>query len=633
MTMKKTTTVLTDLPALARVTSYASKVLAGELVAGPHVRNACRRHLSDVATSKERGIHWDDAAASRVFNFFERKLRLSEGQFDNQPFVLQPMQEFILGSIFGWKRADGTRRYRRAYIEAGKGCGKSPLVGGIGLYGLVYDNEPGAQIYAAAATKDQASILFRDAVKMVRQSAPDFKSKVKPSGGLEREYNLAHLKSSSFFRPMSKEAGKTGSGLRPHFALCDEVHEHPGPEIMRMLEAGFKFRRQPLLMMITNSGSDRLSVCWKEHEVACQVAAGTRNPDDDFTYVGETWEGSDAYFSYVCALDRDDDPLEDRSCWIKTNPLMGITVSEEYIASQVAFAKNFPGDAPGVLRLYFCVWTDSQNGWMARKTVESVMSEFDPAEHEGKQAFLGIDLSSHKDMTCVAYVVPTGHKEMTRPDGSVFSAPTFDAWVDSFTPADTLKQRADGDKAPYLEWVDKGYLHAIPGERIRYDYVAYSVAQADKKLDIKAVAYDSYAYAEFKEECGALGLELTHVNHPQGGLKRSKPNESLVEQAEAEGRPEPGGLWMPGSIRELEMLIIDGRIRLRSNPLLMTALMAAAFSKPDALGNKFLVKDISTRRIDAAVALCMGVGAAIDGAPEPGGSMDDFVNNMITVTW
>lgn len=94
------------------------------------------------------------------------------------------MQEFILGSIFGWKRADGTRRFRRAYIEAGKGCGKSPLVGGIGLYGLVYDNEPGAQIYAAAATKEQASILFRDAVKMMRQS-PDLSKKIKPSGGFE----------------------------------------------------------------------------------------------------------------------------------------------------------------------------------------------------------------------------------------------------------------------------------------------------------------------------------------------------------------------------------------------------------------------------------------------------------------
>jgi len=330
----------TDTRGLDRVNAYATAVLDGTIVAGPHVRNACRRHLDDVEHIHERGFHWDDAAARRVFNFFERKLKLSEGQFDNQAFILQPMQEFILGSIFGWKRADGTRRFRRAYIEAGKGCGKSPLVGGIGLYGLVYDGEPGAQVYAAAATKEQASILFKDAVKMVRQS-PDLKAQLKPSGGYEREYNLAHLKTASFFRPMSKEAGKTGSGLRPHFALCDEVHEHPGPEIMRMLEAGFKFRRQPLLVMITNSGSDRLSVCWKEHEMACCVAAGTMTPDEVYEYVGETWPGSDDYFSYVCALDKDDDPLEDESCWIKTNPLMGVTVSKVIYCSSGCVREEF----------------------------------------------------------------------------------------------------------------------------------------------------------------------------------------------------------------------------------------------------------------------------------------------------
>src|SRR5690554_2515455 len=117
MTRMTTGTTTSTTSALDRVNSYAQRVLDGDIIAGPHVRNSCRRHFDDLAKAHERGIHWDDKAARRVFNFFERKLKLSEGQFDNQPFVLQPMQEFILGSIFGWKRPDGTRRYRRAYIE------------------------------------------------------------------------------------------------------------------------------------------------------------------------------------------------------------------------------------------------------------------------------------------------------------------------------------------------------------------------------------------------------------------------------------------------------------------------------------------------------------------------------------
>jgi hypothetical protein len=249
-------------------------------------------------------------------------LRLSDGQFDGKPFKLHPSQAFKLGSIFGWKKADGTRRFRTVYIEEGKGNGKSPFAGGVGLYGLTADGEAGAQIYAAAAKKDQAQILFQDACKMVRQ-APALNERLKFSGGLGKEFNVAHHKSQSFFRPISKEAGKTGSGPRPHFALCDEVHEHPDRSIMEMLQRGFKFRQNPLLLMITNSGSDRNSVCWEERERAVKVVAGTQTPDEDFTFVGEAWEGSDSVFAYICGLDKDDDPMTDPSCWVKANPLLG----------------------------------------------------------------------------------------------------------------------------------------------------------------------------------------------------------------------------------------------------------------------------------------------------------------------
>lgn len=130
-------------------------------MAGPHVRNACRRHLDDLKRGHERGLIYDLAKVERVFRFFETKLRLNGGQFEGRPFNLHPSQAFKLGSIFGWVRADGTRRFRRAYIEEGKGNGKSPFAGGVGLYGMMADNEPGAEIYAVAAHRDQAKILFK----------------------------------------------------------------------------------------------------------------------------------------------------------------------------------------------------------------------------------------------------------------------------------------------------------------------------------------------------------------------------------------------------------------------------------------------------------------------------------------
>jgi phage terminase large subunit-like protein len=381
---------------------------------------------------------------------------------------------------------------------------------------------------------------------------------------------------------------------------------------MEMLERGFKFRQQPLLLMITNSGSDRNSVCWEEHQHAVNVAAGTSTPDDDFTYVGEVID--DSTFAYVCALDEGDDPLEDPTCWKKANPLLGTILTDTYLAGVVSQAKQMPGKLNGILRLHFCCWTDADKAWMARATVESVMADFDPEEeHAEVDVFLGADLSGSKDMTALAGVVPTGFKAMEREDGTVANLPTFDAWVEAWTPGDTLKVREAADKAPYSQWVEDGWLNAPPGPRIRLDFVAARVQQLDQIFNIQGIAYDRYAYDKFRQELDALGVEVEHVPHPQGGKIRAKPNEAKVEAAKAAGLPAPQGLWMPGSVTELENAIIDGRIRLRKSPVLMTALMGATFDS-DPQGNRWFVKQKASVRIDVALALCMAIGAAVDGS-------------------
>ncbi|WP_338091076.1 terminase large subunit [Shinella kummerowiae] len=596
------------------MSAYAQQVIDGDVIAGPHVRNACRRHFADLQRGHERGLSWDDEAANRVFRFFEERLRLSDGQFDGRPFKLHPSQAFKLGSIFGWRKADGARRFRTVYIEEGKGNGKSPFAGGVGLYGLMADSEPGAQIYAAAAKKDQAQILFQDACKMVRQ-APALEQRLKFSGGIGKEFNIAHHKSQSFFRPISKEAGKTGSGPRPHFALCDEVHEHPDRGIMEMLQRGFKFRQNPLLLMITNSGSDRNSVCWEERTRAVQVVTGTKTPDEEFTFVGETWEGSDSVFAYVCSLDKDDDPMTDPTCWGKANPLLGTILTNDYLAGVVAEARDVPGKLNNVLRLHFCVWTDADKAWMPRATVDKVMSEWD-LPPDGP-LYVGIDLSGTKDMTVVACVQPTGFITLTRHDGETAELPTYDAWIEAWTPGDTLAARVTADKQPYDIWVRDGYLNAPEGPRIRFDIVAARVAELDRLYDIQSIAYDNYAYAAFKDELDVFGITAEQLPHPQGGKVRARPSSERVEAAKAAGQKPPLGLWMPGSVNELENLIIDGRIRLRSNPVLMTALMGSTFNHPpDPHGNRWFVKTRSSVRIDAAVALAIACGAAADGLVE-----------------
>jgi phage terminase large subunit-like protein len=560
------------------VTQYAEDVLSGAIVAGPHVRASCRRHLKDL---KRKDIFWDLAAADYALGFFPGILRLSEGQFDGIPFNLEPSQAFIVGSIFGWKRKNGTRRFRRAYLEQAKGNGKTPLAAGIGLFGMLSDKEPGAQIYAGGAKKDQADILFQDAVKMVKQS-PALSARVTNSGS-SHVWNMADFESGSFFRPISRESGKTGSGPRPHFALCDEVHEHPNRDVLDTLERGFKFRRQPLLLMTTNSGSDRNSLCWEEHCHAVAVAHG--DTDDDTT------------FSYVCALDEDDDPLIDPECWIKANPLLGVILEADYLRDVAAQALAIPGKMNGILRLHFCQWTDSDTAWISREAWEACEDpDMTIDEFNDCRFWAGLDLSATKDMTATVKVFEDGFTDQTTDeDGNVIPPqPKFAAFCRAYTPKDTLQTRAREDKAPYDVWVRDGHLTATPGPKIRYDYVAEDLVSDAELYQCEAVVYDRYLIKLFEDALDETGATFDIIEHPQGLGQRKDSN-----------------LWMPGSIDMLETLILERRIRIAVNPVLRSAVASACFHESPA-GLRRFEKQKATSRIDCAVALAMAVGGATD---------------------
>lgn len=599
------------------VTEYARHVVDGMIVAGPHVRNACRRHLDDLKNGHERGLYFDLEAVQRILGFCKTVCKLKDGQFDGKPFIPHASQEFILGSIFGWKRKDtGFRRFRRVYIEMGKGNGKSPLAAAIGLYGLVADKEPSAEIYACGKDKAQAFVLFRDAVSMVKQS-PLLSSRIVPSGGTGAFVeNLAYLKTSSFFRVISREGAS--SGPRPTIALADELHEHPNGLVIEMLERGFKFRRQPLLVMITNSGSDRTSICWDEHQHAVSVSAGVPKEelDEDFTYVGGTWDGSDETFGYVCALDKDDDPFTDPSCWVKANPLLGVILDHKYMESNVAQARDILSKRGGILRLHFCVWTESDTTWIPRQLVERVMADFDPYElYKGRRIdAAGLDLSGAIDLTAAAFVVESGKKSVTRADGTTAMLPTYDAWIEAWTPQDTMDERGKASSLPYRQWFDDGYIHAPPGTRIRPDYVAAHFARVQNNHGIGVLAYDRYVFDKFQDELDNYGVDIHSVSHPQGGQKRAKADPIKVEAAKAAGEEAPLGLWMPGSMAALETLILEERVRIKKSPVILAAIMAVHVETDPLMGNQWLSKKKSTQKIDAAIALCMAVGAAVDGA-------------------
>lgn len=562
-------------------TAYARDVHAGKINAGPYVRAACARHLRDLDEGSARGLVWDLEAVEHVIGFFRDVLRLSEGKFDGVPFELHPSQAFIVGSVFGWKwSATGTRRFRRAYVEQGKGNGKSPLAAGIGLYGLVADGEAGAQVFAAASKLEQAMVMFNDATRMVHQS-PALARALEPTG-VNPVRNWAYMRKGAFFRPLGRDSGKTGSGARPHFALCDEVHEHPDRLTIDMLERGFKAREQPLLFMITNSGSDRNTVCWEEHEHAVAVVQGDR--EDDTT------------FSYVCALDEDDDPLSDPSCWIKANPLLGALLTEEYLAGVAKLARDMPGKRNGILRLHFCVWTDAETAWIAREKWEALEDpEMRIEDFVGRRAWIGLDLGAKKDITGAAFVFEDGEDDEGRPCFALFAR--------GYTPADTLSQRDEDDRmnGAYLQWEEGGFLIATPGEKVRLDTIGSDMVDFAADHDLEALAYDRWLYNDFSAALDELGVDLPVVEHPQGWSRRRDSE-----------------LWMPGSVDLFETLILERRLRIEANPALRSAVMSATFETSPA-GLRRFTKQRAAKRIDLAVAAAMGIGAAAGEAEADGG--------------
>ena len=548
------------------VTAYAQAVVSGKKIAGPHVRDACKRHLQDLDDGHKRGLVFDREAALRAIGFFRDVLRLNGGEFEGLPFELLDWQQFVVGSVYGWKTADGWRRFRVVYVETAKGSGKSPLAAGVGMYGLVADSEARAEVYAAATKKDQAMVLFRDAVAMWQQS-PVLNAALTPSGVGERVWNLAYSRGGSFFRPISADDGQ--SGPRPHVALVDEVHEHRTNTVVEMLRAGTKSRRQAPIFMITNSGASKTSPCWAYHDYAAKVCAGTLKDD--------------AFFGYVCAMDEGEDPFRDEKCWAKVNPsLQGSNLpGMKYLREQVNEARGMPSKEALVRRLNFCQWTDAANPWISADVWLDAASEFDWRELRGRRAWGGLDLSSTTDLTgLVLYVEP-------EKEGEPWHLVPF-AWL----PEDGLDRKEETDRVPYLSWRAAGYLHTTPGRAISKLTVLKKLVELSSFFDLQGVAYDRWRIEDLKALASDNGIELPEMIPFGQGYKDMSP-----------------------AIEAFETALLNGDVVHPASPV-FTWCAANAVTVSDDAENRKLSKEKATGRIDLIVAAVMAVGMVNQTAPE-----------------
>ncbi len=543
------------------VTAYALAVSNRKIVAGPHVRDACQRHLQDLEKGSERGLFFDLEESRRAIGFFADVLCLNGGEFEGIPYVLLDWQAFIIGSLFGWKAADGSRRFRQAYVETGKGSGKSPLAAGIGLYGMVADSEHRAEVYAAATKKDQAMVLFRDAVAMVDMS-PELCGRIMRSGSKGKEWNLAYHATSSFFRPIASDEGQ--SGPRPHIALLDEIHEHRDGTMVEMMRAGTKGRKQALIFMITNSGTNKQSACWEYHQYGAKVSAGMIQDD--------------SFFAYICALDDNDDPFKDTKCWIKANPSLGVTIHTKYLQEQVTQARGMPAKESTVRRLNFCQWVESLNPWISGPVwLGAGDDEFDHSLLENRRCWGGLDLSSVHDLT--SFVLEF---EPTEADPYWRTLPFF--WL----PADGLSDKADHDRVPYMAWRDAGYLRTTPGSAISKLHVLAELSEICSSYDVQSIGYDRWRIEDLKSLMESEGTSLPPLEGFGQGYKDMAP-----------------------ALDEFERRLLNNQLRHMNNPV-FTWNAANAVVDTDPAGNRKIAKHKATGRVDGIVAAVMATGRSMD---------------------
>jgi phage terminase large subunit-like protein len=551
-----------------------------ERAVGKYERLARERDARDRALAAQPGGHprglWFDAdAAERVVRFVEKYCRHYEGEWAGQPIRLEEWQKRdVIYPIFGWKKANGYRRFRTAYIELGRKNGKSFLTSALALYLLIADGEPGAQVYSAATKEEQATIVWRGAMEMAEASKDlsrflTIHGKKKKTGG-----TIFCDRTKGFFRPLGSDS-KTQDGLNPHAQVIDELHAHQDHRVWNVLTTAMGARRQPINLVITTAGTyDKESIGWQKHEYGQQILDG--NTVDD------------SFFAFICAIDEDDDPL-DPKCWGKANPNLGVSVKLDDMEQQATTARNDPGFYNDFLRLRLNRWTQQITRWLSVEkwkecdptTPEQALEKREWREDglKGLSCFAGLDLSSKLDLTALVLAFPAG-------DG------WFELLCRFWLPQDRVDEQEKHGKAFYAQWVKEGWITTTPGAVVDYGFIRTELGKLAEKYRIEEIPYDPHNATQIATELGEEdGLPM--VEHKQGYVSMSEPSKAF------------------------EAAIVAGRIRHGGNPVLRW-MVGNAVKKTDSAGNIKPDKEKAKDKIDGVVAAIMAVGRAnLVGAGDP----------------
>jgi phage terminase large subunit-like protein len=544
------------------VTAYAQATVDNEAECRT-VRLAAARHLRDMARQRTPGFpyYFDaDEARDRIASF--RLFRHIKGEWAGQPITLEPWQEFVIGSIFAWKRVeDGLRRFLRAFNMLTRGTGKSTMADVVGAELAFMDNEPGAEVYFVATKRDQARVCF-DVTRQMILRAPKLRQRL---GIQVLTSNLHQPATASKLEPLGADAD-TMDGLRVHGGILDEIHAMRTRAVVDVIESATGTRRQPLIFYITTAGANRDGVCWQLYEYSRHVLEGV--------FDDERW------FAFIASADEGDDPFDERT-WRKANLSLGVSVKIDDLRAKAMIAKRQPAALNEFLRKHLNVWTNVTDGFFDMVRWAECRRCIPDDEIAGVPVFGGLDLGQTDDFSAFVLV-------FVLPEGRLATRCKF--WI----PQSAIERYPERQ---YSAWARAGALTVTDGNAADLDRIEDDVRELCHAHGVRELAYDKRFASQLALHLQGDGIVC--VDTPQGyGL-----NEALrrVSTAVADGTLCHGGdpvlWWMAG----------NAQVRTGRN------------------GELRLDKERSAEKIDGVSALAMAVSRVV-AQPLPTGSIYDDPN-------
>lgn len=524
---------------------YPVDVISGNVIAGKHIKKACERFFSLMDDDRYMFL---EEKVDKVIRLYHH-LRHFKGRHSGKPFVLEPWQEWIIASIYGfYNKSDGSRLTQTVYIEVARKNGKTALAAGIGLNALINDDEDGAEVYFAANSKDQVKI---SAWPLCSNFAKAFDPKEKYLKVYRDTINFD--KTISWLKVLAADSTKL-DGPNPSTFILDEYHAAKSNSLKAVLESGQGTRDNPLEIIITTAGFDKLGPCYELRTTATEILNGLKEDD--------------SFFMAIYSLDEKDD-WKDEANWIKSNPNMDVTVKSSYLRKEVRKAMNTPSDEVNVKTKNLNMWCDSSDVWIPDDYILACSRKVDLADFTtNDDCFAGIDLSSTSDLTCVSFMIPK--------DGKLYFKTLY------YLPEEALETKKN--KEQYSEWVRLGFLKLTPGNVVDYDYILDDILSVDKRLYIVKVGYDSWNATQFVINATDKGLPMEPVSQSIGNFNRPT--------------------------KEMERVILSGNVVIDNNPITRFCFRNVVM-KLDHNGNTKPSKEYRDKKIDGVISMIEAMGVCL----------------------